>query len=363
MPEPLKHIYSETFIHLLGKSIYELNPSFDLQHFYERVFDEDWKDRTLKQRMRHITLSLHQSFCLEYQEIIQILSKIIPLFKDHELASIVFPDYVEVYGLDDWGTSIPALELFTQYTTSEFAVRPFLKKNLSNMIQQMYNWSHHRNHRVRRLASEGCRPRLPWGMAIPQLKESPQILIPILAELKQDESKYVRTSVANHLNDISKDHPELVLSLTKEWLGTHPYTDQILKHACRTLLKKGDSIALSLFGFKTLQGVSVHDFSLSQTKLSIGESFQFVCKITSHGHQSQQIRIEYAIDFVKSKGHSTPKKFKIGEKQISPDETIQISKKHSFHDLTTRKHYPGNHSIAIFINGIEMARQSFQLTL
>lgn len=196
MPEPLKNIYSKAFVHLLGESIYQLDSSFELQSFCEKVLDEEWEDRSLKQRMRHITLSLHQSFSLEYQEIIEILKKIIPLFRDHELASIVFPDYVEVYGQEDWNTSISALELFTQYTTSEFAVRPFLKKDLFKMIKQMYCWSRHNNHRVRRLSSEGCRPRLPWGMSIAELKESPQILIPILTELKQDESKYVRTSVA-----------------------------------------------------------------------------------------------------------------------------------------------------------------------
>ena len=168
--------------------------------------------------MRHVTTCLNAFLPPEYEEAIIILRKVAPNLSNHTLASIVFPDFVEVYGLEDWDVSLPALEWFTQYSTSEYAVRPFIQQAPDIMIEQMMKWSFHHNHHVRRLASEGIRPRLPWGIALQQFKVDPTPIIPILTNLKEDESLYVRKSVANNLNDISKDHPAIVLDLAKEWL-------------------------------------------------------------------------------------------------------------------------------------------------
>ena len=184
-----------------------------------------------------------------------------------------------MYGLEDWDVSLPALEWFTQYSTSEYAVRPFIQQAPDIMIEQMMKWSFHHNHHVRRLASEGIRPRLPWGIALQQFKVDPAPIIPILTNLKEDESLYVRKSVANNLNDISKDHPDIVLDLAKEWLGKHSYTDWIIKHACRGLLKKGNKQALSLFGFHDTNAVQVIDFVVDRTELCIGEEFTFSFQI------------------------------------------------------------------------------------
>lgn len=160
-----------------------------------------------------------------------------------------FPDYIERFGMEDYAVAVGTMERLTAFTSCEFAVRPFIKKHEGQMLEQMLGWSEHSSHHVRRLASEGSRPRLPWAMALPKLKKDPSPILPILENLKVDSSEYVRRSVANNLNDISKDNPDVALSVFRDWIGHSPETNRIVKHGCRTLLKQGVPEAMELFGF------------------------------------------------------------------------------------------------------------------
>ena len=144
---------------------------------------------------------------------------------------MLFPDYVECYGLEHFDSSISALETFTKYSSAEFAVRPFIMRYEQKMMSQMRKWSRSKNHHLRRLSSEGCRPRLPWSMALPAFKQDPTAILTIISALLSDGSEYVRRSVANNLNDISKDHPEIVIEITRQNLGQSDATDKLLKHA------------------------------------------------------------------------------------------------------------------------------------
>ena len=351
MTNALKDVYNEEFIIHLAKTVQQFYDRFDRDAFINLVFSDNWTEKTLKGRMRHVTTCLNAFLPHEYEDAINILRKVAPNLSNHTLASIVFPDFVEVYGLEDWDVSLPALEWFTQYSTSEYAVRPFIQQAPDIMIEQMMKWSFHPNHHVRRLASEGIRPRLPWGIGLQQFKVDPTPIIPILTILKEDESLYVRKSVANNLNDISKDHPAIVLDLAKEWLGKHSYTDWIIKHACRGLLKKGNKQALSLFGFHDTNAVQVIDFVVDRTELFIGEEITFSFQIRGNEEHPIKIRVEYAIDFVKAKGDRTRRVFKITENKITTSEILSYHKSHSFKDLTTRKHYKGMHTLSVLING------------
>lgn len=359
MASALKDIYNVPFIHKLISSIKIEYPPFNGEVLTSAVFDEQWEYRTLKERMRHITLKLNDGLPADYEESLDLLMKVAPHFKNEDLAAIIFPDYVEVFGLDHWELSIAALEHFTMYSTSEFAVRPFILKDLDKMAKQMENWAVSPHANVRRLASEGIRPRLPWGMALQPLKKDPSPIIPILELLKEDESLYVRKSVANNLNDISKDHPELVLQLAQSWIRSHPYTDWIIKHACRTLLKKGDPAALALFGYSGAEGLSVQNFRIENETIQIGEELQFSFAIASERNEPTPIRLEYRIQYAKAQGKQSAKIFKITENTISKDKPLLYKKKQSFRNMTTRKHYPGDHMIAILINGEEKAKLSF----
>ena len=359
MANALKDIYNEDFISKIAQSIKEVYPNFEDKTFTELVFNEQWVEKTLKERMRHITLCLGDTLPKDYLEALGILKQIVNRFPKNNLGCIFFPDFVEVYGLANWDSSIEALALFTQHSTSEFAVRPFIVEDEEKMMAQMLEWSKHPNEHVRRLASEGSRPRLPWGMVLRSLKSDPSPILPILENLKEDESLYVRKSVANNINDISRDHPNLVLNLAKSWYGTNIYTNWIVKHACRTLLKQGNKEAMSIFGFETAAFVSIEDFTLSPEKLSIGEDLHFSFKVTSNLTTPSKIRIEYKIDYVKANGSRSKKIFKVSENQVDQMKPLHYNKTHSFKDLSTRKHYSGTHTITILLNGNEIVSKDF----
>jgi 3-methyladenine DNA glycosylase AlkC len=229
MAEALKNVYDFPFLNQLSKEIERAYPLFETQRFLDCFQKDHWDGLALKERMRHITKCLHQTLSLDYVNALNILYQVVPSFTG--LRGIIFPDYVEQYGLDDWDTSIQALAFFTVYSTSEFAVRPFLLKDPHNMLLQMLKWSADENEHIRRLASEGSRPRLPWGQSVPILKQQPELTLPILMNLKKDDSLYVRKSVANHINDLSYIDPELVLKLANDWYGQHPHTNWLIKHA------------------------------------------------------------------------------------------------------------------------------------
>jgi 3-methyladenine DNA glycosylase AlkC len=357
MAEELRNIYNPSFIEKLILAIKEEYVLFNNEKFNDLVFQEDWESLALKQRMRRITVSLHETMPKAYIETLEILYKVAPKFKG--LGGIIFPDYVDQYGLKDWEESMKALAIFTPFSTSEFAVRPFLLKNQDSMLKQSLEWSVHQDEHIRRLASEGTRPRLPWGQSVPSLKANPEVTIPILMNLKEDDSLYVRKSVANHLNDISYTHPDLVLNLAREWLGKHKHTDWIIKHALRSLLKKGNPDALSLFGYKDDKSIEITDFNLDEDHVSIGDNLHYSFTLISK--KSMPIRVEYGIDYVKANGQRSRKVFMVSSSEMSANETRTFHKKQSFKELTTRKHYKGKHTLSIIINGHVKASLDFEL--
>ena len=198
----------------------------------------------LKQRVRHITRVLHNFLPERFSDAAKILTEISIELKKEErpqgFAHIFLPDYVECFGLDYPEEALSALGEITRLVSAEFAVRPFIVRYPQLSIRFLQSWSKSQDANVRRLASEGSRPRLPWAQTLAALRSDPTPVLPILENLKADPSLYVRKSVANHLNDIAKDHPALVLNIAKKWQGRHPATDWIIKHGCRTLLKGGN---------------------------------------------------------------------------------------------------------------------------
>ncbi|MEM6379812.1 MAG: DNA alkylation repair protein, partial [Bacteroidota bacterium] len=275
----------------------------------------------------------------------------------HNFANLIFPDFVEQYGMDALETSLDALELYTQYGSSEFGIRPFIITYEKETMKRMSSWAESDNVHIRRLASEGCRPRLPWAMALPKYKDDPSPIFPILEKLKADPEDYVYRSVANNLNDISKDHPELVLEVGERWYGQHPNTDWAVKHALRTLLKKGNTRAMRLFGFGDPSKIKVNNLQLSEAiPIGVELHFNFDLEVSAPG----KVRLEYAVDYLKKLGSYSRKVFKISENTYEIG-THQIHKKQWFKDFSTRKHYPGQHHLTILVNGVEKASRSFSL--
>ena len=360
MPEPLKDIYfNASFTNKLASAIREIYPAFAEKAFNELVFDSAWQEKELKARMRHITQSLRQTLPENYAASLAIINRVAPEFSDFN--GMVFPDYVEVYGLNDWELSLEALVHLTKFSSSEFAIRPYILKDSQDVMKRMKVWAQDENHHVRRFTSEGCRPRLPWAMAIPEFKKDPSPILPILEMLKNDDSEYVRRSVANNVNDISKDHPELVLDMCEKWIGKNKHTNWIVKHACRGLLKNGHRRALALFNFPEPKHVEVAPLTLDKKQLAIGETLHFTTGLLSSVDALGKIRLEYAIDFTKANGKTSRKIFKITENDFAEKEKT-FSRKHSFRDLSTRKHYAGTHKVALIVNGVEKGSADFELT-
>ena len=357
MPEPLKNLYSIELVESLSGQMKDLYGNFNEIGFVAHVIDDNWEGKELKDRMMHISESLHLFLPMQYSEAVQTLINAAPKFRGFQY--MFFPGFVELYGLDEYEKSIEALESFTQYSSSEFAVRPFIKKYGHEMMAQMELWSTSENHHVRRLASEGCRPRLPWAMALPEFKKDPSPIMPILETLKNDESEYVRRSVANNLNDISKDNPRVVIEVAKNWLGDSQQTDWIVKHACRTLLKQGNAEIMELFGFAKPNHVKIRQLK-SQRSVNVGENLDFSFILETHNDKLGKIRIEYAMGYVKKHGGLSRKVFKISESDIESKSKV-ITKSHSFKKISTRKYYAGNHEISVIVNGQEMASTQFLL--
>lgn len=355
----LKHRYTAHYIRQVAAAVAAESPGFDAEAFARSVLGGSWNGLELKQRMHRIAGALRTHLPGSYRQQLAVLKRAAPAFGGFE--AMFFPDFVEQFGLDDEKASLDALEHFTRFSSSEFAVRPFIVAAQERTLARMLAWAGHDDPHVRRLASEGSRPRLPWGMRLPALMADPVPLMPILAALRADPSEMVRRSVANNLNDIAKDHPAFVLDLARRWLGERAATDALLKHACRTLLKRGDAGALRLFGHDHEARAQVSDFRLAAARLPIGSTLGFGFAVTLAQKEAAKLRIEYAVDFVKASGSTSRKVFKIGERNFQPDERAHIERRHRFTDFSTRRHYPGTHRIAIIVNGVERAARKVRL--
>lgn len=355
--------YNYDSIHKLALNIRAAYHSFQVDDFVNDIMDDTWNELELKARMRQITVNMGKYLPSDYAQALSIINQVIANFPEglNGNALIFIPDFIEVYGLDEcnWDLSIAAMESYTQYSTAEFAVRPFIMNNEERMMAQMAIWTRHDNEHVRRLASEGCRPALPWGKALVNFKKDPSRVLEILENLKADQSLYVRKSVANNLNDISKTHPDLITKIARDWYGKNEHTDWIVKHGCRTLLKKGDKNVLGIFGLADADCVDVDDFTLGASSISMGEGIKFLFSISAT--DTTKIRLEYEIDYVRPNGKHSRKIFQISEILLKANQKKTYTKTHPFRDLSSRKHYPGTHSVKLIVNGTERGKLDFEL--
>ncbi|WP_405168576.1 hypothetical protein [Paenibacillus sp. FSL H3-0286] len=366
MAEPLKAMYNEQFLREFGEKIRGVHNVFETEAFVSSAMTEPWETLELKARMRRITETLGSHLKLPYEEALAILFAIADDCVGFPY--LIFPDFVEVYGQGDdhWELSMQALERFTAKSSAEFAVRPFLLREPERMMAQMLVWAEHPDEHVRRLASEGCRPRLPWGQALPMFKLDPAPVLPVLEQLKADTSLYVRKSVANHLNDIAKDHPEVVLDTARRWKGTHPDTDWIVRHGCRSLIRKAEPEIMALFGYaeqtdEAAPLIMSAFILLEPSILTIGESSELQYKLQVREGAPARIRIEYGIYFVKAAGRTSRKSFLLSDKTVPGGTILSGKRTHRWADLTTRRHYPGEHRIVLLVNGREVAEVALEL--
>lgn len=359
MAELLKDIYSKDFLLSFSRMVKSAYKAFDTTAFIAAVMDETWDLLPLKARTRRISENLGIFLPNRYESALDILYAIADSCVGFPY--LIFPDFVALYGKAEkhWEISMNALEIFTQKSSSEFAIRTFILSDPERVMRRMTTWAEHPNEHVRRLSSEGCRPRLPWGEALPMFKKNPAPVLSVLELLKADPSLYVRKSVANNLNDIAKDNSDLVLETAHRWIGINADTNWILRHGCRTLIKKANPEAMKLFGYASSEDsaplTTFASISLRPSTLTIGDSCEVQYSLDIRKDEPVHVRIEYGIDFVKANGNTSRKLFLLSDKTVAGGAHITGTRKHSFSEMTTRRHYPGNHRIVLLVNGQEVA--------
>lgn len=356
MAEALKNIFNKKLLKNLSYNLGSIDRNINANTLYKSFPHRKWQTLELKQRITAISRGMHEQLTGSYNQKMKTLiecSRLMPGFQ-----SLIFPEYIQLYGLNlkNEKYSLKALKELTKFSTSEFAIRNFIKRNPEKLMQQLSLWAKESNHHVRRLSSEGCRPRLPWGEHLKIFIEDPQLIWPILETLKRDPEEYVRKSVANNLNDISKDHPDMVLSFAKNNWGVHENTNRLLKHGLRTLLKKSEPKALKIIGYnqKAIRSVGIQ----TQKSVHLGDKLNF--KIQYQLTTDSTVRIEFKMFFLKANKTYTTKVFKLSEK-MQKNGTHMLEAHYSFRPITTRKYHAGEHFIAAIINGKESEKIKFKL--
>jgi len=362
----LKEVYSPKTIRAMATELKRNYPEFAEKEFCDNVIPAI-KPLELKERVRFISHALKKLLPDDFELALRILLDSTQSEKKtgglSGFQAWPFTQFIEDFGLNFPITSLEALKEITRAMSAEFAIRPFLMQDLELCLPILESWAEDKNVHVRRLVSEGTRPLLPWGQRLHHLQKNPEICIGLLRKLRHDGELYVRKSVANHLNDISKSHPDWLIKELHQWKKEFPNDPKILwiiKHACRSLIKLGHPEALSLHGYKPplLASPSV---KVSPKILIFGESLSI--RFTAKAKRTEGWLIDYAVHHRKHNGRLKAKVFKWTRKQMSKGETLSLSKLHRLVPISTREYYPGTYLIEVFVNGKAVARTSFRLRL
>ncbi|MEE9415200.1 MAG: DNA alkylation repair protein [Acidimicrobiales bacterium] len=376
MVEPFKNFFGVEPIRSLAEHLARIDPGFPMNEFVAYAI-EGLDDLELKERSTQITDGLVEFLSSDFREAAQVLLDSLHPETGFGIAEmeattnglgvagwLVMPlaDYVTRVGLDDVEFSLEVLRQMTMRSSSEFAVREFFVSHPEPALAAFHRWSGDENEHVRRLVSEGTRPRLPWGMRLHQFVEDPSPVVELLEKLKDDPSEYVRRSVANNLNDIAKDHPDLVTSLAKAWMvEASEDRTRLVRHALRSLVKAGNPEALAVLGYGQPK-IELSEFSVTTPQIVFGSPLEFEVQLDSTSSKEQKLLIDYVVHHVKANGRTSPKVFKWKNITVAGGETLTASRKHPIRAITTRRYYPGTHRVELQINGQTYGGADFELS-
>ena len=355
----LKEIFDRARLRHFAAETKAIWPAFDDRRFLA-LAGSGLDDLGIMQRMRRVAEAFGETLPEDFDEAAGILCALAPRL-GHAFASIALCEYVALFGQRHFDRSMATLKLLTTYGSAEFAIRHFLAADFDRTIAVMRGWAEDGNEHVRRLASEGSRPRLPWSFQLRKLIADPSPTLPILDRLKADDSAYVRKSVANHLNDIGKDNPDVLVATVSGWDRSDPRTGWIVRHALRTLVKKGDARALALVGASGEADVRVERFTVTPGSLGLGGRITIEAELASTGRDAQKLVVDYAIHYVKKLGRTTRKVFKLRELTLGPGEAARLSISQAIRNFTTRTHHAGFHRVELMVNGNTLAETGFTI--
>jgi 3-methyladenine DNA glycosylase AlkC len=369
MAEPLKDSFGPDVPVRIGSAIASVRSSFPVEKFVADALD-GYEALELTARCRHIARALHDHLPADYDDAIDILLAALGRLSDGEAltgmgtfryAPFVF--FVADFGRDHWETSMRVQYELTQLFTAEFSIRVFLDSEPERTLARLREWARDPSPDVRRLVSEGSRPRLPWAPRLRRFQLDPTPVLELLELLKDDPSLYVRRSVANNLNDIGKDHPDLLVATCRRWMDRP--TDErrwLVRHALRSAVKRGDAAALEILGFRSDQSAEIHQVTIEPTRPHVGETVRFSVVVGNGGERRAAFNVDLRVHFVKANGATSPKVFKVREVELDPGARLTLSKSVSLQQQTTRTHYPGSHRVEVIVNGTVHAAGSFELT-
>jgi len=367
-PRLMKDGLNRAAIERIGRNLERASLDFDATAFTKRVMN-GLDDLELKERVVHTTKILRDALPEDYLEALEVLLRASEVWDSGQegdalrgFAAWPVLEFISMYGLEHFQRSMQGLRRMTRLFTAEFAIRPFVIQAQEEVFALLHEWVKDPDPNVRRLVSEGIRPRLPWAPRLPALQKDPSPILPLLDALKDDPSLFVRRSVANNLNDIAKDNPDLVIETCKSWLENATAERLwIIRHATRTLIKEAHPGIWSLMGYTEKPQVEVTSLVLGADVVQIGEQLDFSCTLTSNADEVQSFVLDYAVHHVKANGKTRAKVFKLKNIKLKAGASIELHKKHSFRKITTRKYYSGIHTIELLVNGKSVAKQDFTL--
>jgi len=362
-------------VNAMASVIHSHYPQFQTAEFVSTVCN-GLEQLAFKQRSARITQALAQCLPQNFEAASEVLFRSLGTPIEHNWADVtdgekgitgwaILPlaDYVAMAGQAHLKLSMNLLKEMTKRSTAEFAIRPFLQNNPEQTLAFLHHWVNDQNEHVRRLVSEGSRPRLPWGMRLQGFIANPEPVLSLLSKLKDDDSEYVRRSVANNLNDIAKDHPDIVAEVAEDWLKqASVQRKRLIRHGCRTLIKQGHGKTLSVLGYCQPDNIDCA-LHLSPSELLYGSAIELTAVIQNHSYKDQKLIVDYVIHHQKANGSTSAKVFKWREVDAAVGTSVEIKKQHAIKPITTRVYYPGIHRVDIQINGVVVTSDSFNLVM
>lgn len=372
--EPFKNNISPELVICIASHLERHYPAFDRPSFEQSVLAEIL-NLELKQRAQLIADHLHLVLPRDFKERRRILTAMLAPEEHGGIDRSSGEDGIRGWGmlpltmvvgqhcLDDFEDALLLLKEMTKRATAEFDVRSFLAADQERALAIMSDWVQDPSLHVRRLVSEGTRPRLPWGMQLKRLMADPSPTIPLLEALRDDPEEYVRRSVANHLNDIAKDNPDLIARLAVDWMqDAGKERRKLVRHACRTLIKQGHPIALRAFGLGPPE-LELTRLFVETPKVEYGKALEFSATIQSTANTPQQLIIDYVVHFKKANGRLAPKVFKWSKATLEPGTGLTLARRHPIRPITTRVYYGGGQALSLRINGKDFGHSEFELIM
>lgn len=368
MAEALKNQFGPDVPQAIARMVKAVHPAFDGGAFLQDAL-HGYDALALMPRGQHIAHALHAHLPADFEQAAAILvaSAEQPHGRDsaQSLASFLYlphTQFVATYGLGHFEAAMQAQHALTQRFTAEFSIRPFLQAHPEATLARLRQWAFDPSPHVRRLVSEGTRPRLPWAPRLRGFQKDPAPVLALLELLKDDPELYVRRSVANNLNDIGKDHPELLTQTAQRWLkGASENRQWIVGHALRSAVKRGEAGALKVLGFGQAALVDLRDAAIAPSAAVMGASVTLAFDLHNPHAHAQRVLVDFCVHYIKANGQPKPKVFKLKTVALAPGATVRLSKRLSLAEMSTRKHYPGTHRVDVLLNGEPQVLGQFEL--